>query len=224
LLKLCEEFKWEYLIVRQVGSLKSVATQCDNLEQTELYATAYKKTNIIKLKQGGRIEQTIKWFNRITVGKEAFTNVLRFEEVVYNADGSIAKDEKGKEKRFKTEWLSSVKIHQGNCFVLAKLGRLRADHEDLHNTVKNRGYAAKHDYARANPNACLIWKLAIFVAFFIFELFSFTKLAQESKGTGSWIALGRELLADLTKVPWEILSLSPSLQQKNMQFRFEFSP
>ncbi len=101
---------------------------------------------------------------------------------------------------------------------------MRADHEDLHNTLKNRGYAAKHDYARANPNACLIWKLVMFVAFFIFELFSFTKLAQEAKGSGSWKALGQEFLSDLTKVPWELLSLSPTLQQKNIQFRFNFSP
>jgi len=223
LLKLCEELNWEYLIVRQVGSLKKVARQCDDLEKTELYSTAYQKGNIIELKNGGKIQQTIKWFNRVTVGKESFTNVIRFEEVEYNADGTIAKSAKGKEKRFKTEWLSSVNVHKGNCFALAKFGRMRADHEDLHNSLKNRGYAAKHDYARANANACLIWKLAMFVAFFIFELFSFTKLAQESKGTGSWMALARELLADLTKVTWEILSLSPSLQQENMQFRFNFS-
>lgn len=224
LIKLCKDLNWEYLIVRQVGSLKNIAIQCDGLELTELYATAYKSTNTIKLKNGGFIEQTIKWFNGITLGKDSFTNVLRFEEIEYNADGLIVRDKKGKEKRFKSEWISSVKIHKGNCFLLAKFGRLRANHEDLHNTIKNRGYAAKHDYARANPNACLIWKLAIFVAFFIFELFSFTKLAQEAKGSGSWMALAKELLADLTKVPWEIISLSPSLQNKNVQFRFIFAP
>jgi hypothetical protein len=224
LIKLCKQLGWEYLIVRQVGSLKKVAEQCDNLEKTTLYKTSYCEKKIIKLKNGNTIEQTIKWFNQVTVGKDSFTNVIRFEEIEYNADGSIAKNEKGKEKRFKTEWLSSVPIRKGNCFILIELGRMRADHEDLHNTLKNRGFAAKHDYARTNPNACLIWKLAMFVAFWIFELFSFTKLAQESKGTGSWMALARELLADFTKVPWELLNLSPSLQQEHMQFRFNFSP
>lgn len=224
LFKLLKELCWEYLIVRQVGSLKNVAKQCDDLEKTKLYATAYKMSEIIKLKNGGRKKQTLNWFNNITAGDESFTNVIRFEEIEYNADKTIAKDENDKEKRFKTEWLSSIKIHKNNCFALVKSGRMRADHEDLHNTLKNRGYAAKHDYARANPNACLIWKLAMFVAFFIFEIFSCTTLAQESKGSGSWIALGKELLADLTKVPWSILSLSPSLQKKNMQFRFNFSP
>lgn len=224
ILKLCEELHWEYLIVRQVGSLKKVAKQCEGLEQTELYQMSYQEKNITKLKNGHTIEQTIKWFNKVTVGKDSFTNVMKFEEIEFDAVGDVVKDEKGKEKRFKTEWLSSVYIHKGNCFSLAKFGRMRADHEDLHNELKNRGYAAKHDYARSNPNAWLIWKLVMFVAFWVFELFSFTKLAQASKRSGSWMALARELLADLTKVPWETLSLSPSLQQTNMQFRFNFSP
>ena len=72
---------------------------------------------------------------------------MRFKEIEYNADGSIAENEKGKQKRFKTEWLSSAEINKSNCLRLAKFGRMRADHEDLHNTLKNRGYAAKHDYA-----------------------------------------------------------------------------
>ena len=137
--------------------------------------------------------------------------------------GELQKNSKGAEKRFKTEWLISIKITKENCFKLAKRGRMRADHEDLHNTLKNRGFAANHDYARTNPNACLIWKMLMFVAFWVFELFSFTKLAQESKGLGSWTALARELLADLQKVDWEKLAASPSLQKKQMQFRFNFS-
>ena len=100
---------------------------------------------------------------------------------------------------------------------------LRKGLRNMGNTLKNRGFAANHDYARTNPNACLIWKMLMFVAFWVFELFSFTKLAQESKGLGSWTALARELLADLQKVDWEKLAASPSLQKKQMQFRFNFS-
>ena len=58
----------------------------------------------------------------------------------------------------------------------------------------------------------------------IFEMFSFTQLAQNSKGSGSWMALACEFLADLTKVPWEIFRLSPSLQKESIQFRYNFSP
>lgn len=224
MINLIKNLNWEYLIVRQEGSLKNVAKQCNDLERTEIYQINYTKKEIVKLKNGRWIERTYKWFNCITVGKTSYSNVLRFTEIEYNADGSIAVNDKGKQKIFKTEWLSSVKITKNSCIELAKFGRMRADHEDLHNTLKNRGYAAKHDYARANPNACLIWKLAMFVAFFIFEIFSFTKLAQESRGVGSWKALGEELLADLRKVPWDILSLSPSLQKESIQFRYNFSP
>ncbi len=41
-------------------------------------------------------------------------------------------------------------------FSLATRARMRADHEAIHNTLKNRGFAAKHDYARANPQTWLI--------------------------------------------------------------------
>lgn len=198
LLTLCRELCWGFLIVRQANSLKKVAEQCNSLEKTDIYKKHYQARKVIELASGGRIEQTIKWFNKVAVGNE-FVNVIRFEEIEYDSAGNIAKNSKGKEKRFKTEWLSSVHVLKGNCFKLVERGRSRADHEDLHNSLKNRGFAAKHDYARANPNACLIWKLVMFVAFWIFELFSCTKLAQASKGTGSWMALAKELLSDLQK-------------------------
>ena len=76
--KLCKELGWEYLLVRQVGSLKNIAKQCDDLGTTDLYKRSYKAKQITRLKNGNRIEQTIKWFNRVTLGKESFTNVLRF--------------------------------------------------------------------------------------------------------------------------------------------------
>lgn len=57
--------------------------------------------------------------------------VLRFEEVVKDENGSPVK-----KKYFKTEWLCSVQIHKGNCFVLVKRGRMRADHE--HNQIESK--------------------------------------------------------------------------------------
>ncbi len=221
LLKLCKDLAWDHLIVRQEGSLKKVAAQCNQLEKTDIYKKHNHAKEIEQLRNGGHIMRTIKWFNQVCVGDE-FTHVMRFEEIEYDSKGNIATNSKGKSKHFKTEWLSSVRICKDNGFILAKRGRMRAEHEDLHNTLKNRGFAAKHDYARANYNACLIWKLLMFVAFWIFELFSCTKLAQESKGSLSWMALAAELLSDLKKVPWSILSLSPSLQKEKIQFRFNF--
>ena len=223
LLKLCKDLGWDFLIVRQVGSLKKIADQCNALEKTDLYKKHYTATETIRLKNGGRIVRTIKWFNKVCVGDQ-FVNVIRFEEIEYDAKGNIVKRPDGKEKLFKTEWLSSVRVQKENCFKLAQMARMRADHEDLHNTLKNRGFAAKHDYARSNSNACLVWKMLMFVAFWIFELFSCTRLAQESKGPGSWKALARSLLSDLEKIPWDQILNSPSLQNENMQFRYNFSP
>lgn len=217
-IQLCEELGWEYLIVRQVGSLKAVARQCDELEGSVLYQESYQAQQVIKMKDGGTIEQTIKWFNRVAVGKDSYTNVLRFEEVVKNSKGEIV--EKG--GYFKTEWLMSTTINRGNCFALAKRARMRADHEDLHNSLKRRGFAAKHDYARANPHTWLIWKLLMFVAFWIFELFSFTTLAQVAKGSRSWMDFARDLFSDILKVSWEKIALSPSLEKEKIQFRFNF--
>lgn len=221
LLKLLERLEWDYLIVRQQGSLKKLAQHCDELEKTDIYKS-YRAEQVVKLKNGGKLVRIIQWFNGEVVVSQVTTNVIRFEEIEYDGQGNIAKDAKGNEKRFKTEWLSSTRVNKKNCFILAKLGRKRADHEDVHNDLKNRGYAAKHDYARANPNACLVWKMAMFVAFWIFELFSCTKLAQASKGKDSWISLGRELLSDL-KISWDVIRNSPSFKKEHMQFRFNFS-
>ena len=221
LLKLCRELGWDFLIVRQEGSLKTIARHCDELGKIDLYRTSYTAQKIIKLKNGGKIEQTIKWFNAVNVKNEV-VHVLRFEEIEYDSTGKIALNAKGNKKRFKTEWLSSIRICKANCFKLPLRARMRADHEDLHNVLKNKGFAAKHDYARSNPNACLIWKLLMFVAFWIFEMFSCTKLAQESKGSVSWMALAEDLLSDLQKIHWRELRLSPSLQKECMQFRYVF--
>ncbi len=200
-----------------VDELKTVAKKCDELEQTELYQKSFQLQKTIKLKNGSIIEQTVKWFNQVTVGKKAYTNVLRFVEVIKNPKGEVL-------KYFKTEWLTSTKITRNNCFTLPQRGRMRADHEDIHNTLKNRGFDAKHDYARVNPHTCLIWKLLMFVAFWIFELFGFTSLARIAKGSRSWIDFAKDLLSDLAKVPWEKIALSPSLQKERIQFRFVFNP
>ena len=214
-IQLCEQLGWEYLIVRQEGSLKTLCRTCDSLAATELYQKSYRAQRFIKLKNGGTVEQDVQWFNHVTLGKVSYTNILRFEEVEKNAKAEVI-------RKFKTEWLASTGIHKGNCFILAERGRMRADHEDLHNTMKNRGFAAKHDYARANANSWLIWKLLMFVAFWIFELFSCTALAQASKGSRSWMDFAKDLFSVLIHVPWEQIALAPSLKRDKIQFRLEF--
>ena len=103
-------------------------------------------------------------------------------------------------------------------------GRMRGDHEDTHNLLKNRGFAAKHDYARANPNLCLNWKLLMFVAMLVFELFSFTTIGKEAKGKRSWMKFARDLLQQLVEVMWDAISHSSIFQKPKIQFRYDFAP
>ena len=220
-LKLLNELGWNYLITRQTGSLKKLARQCDDLEKTSIYQQLYQDTETINTKDGGRIERCVKWFNQVLVG-ETYTNVLRFEEIYYDKEGKIIKRADGKEKRLKTEWLSSTPITSNNWKHLVKMARMRADHEDLHNTLKNRGYNIKHAYARANPNAWAAWTILAFIGFWIFELFSFTRFVRNAKKGISWKDFTQDLFNDLIKVPWEILAQSPSLQQEDLQFRYDF--
>ena len=223
-LRLCKELGWDHLITRQTGSLKNVKKQCDERERSDLQKKWYSKERTIKSPGGGKIVQSIQWFNSIYVDGELVVHVMRFEEIHYDANGKSVRRADGKDKRFKTEWLSSTRISDSNCFDLMTVGRMRADQEDLHNTLKNRGFAATHEYAYANPIAWIVWKLVMFVAFWIFELFSFTRAAQEGKGPFlSWHDFAWELFAELTQIPIERLLLAPSLQKENLQFRLEFS-
>jgi len=215
-LQLYKELGWQYISVRQEGTLKCVGRHCDELAKTELYQKSYQTHRSIHI--GNEIrEQSVQWFNNVPVGKESFTNIMRFQEITKNVDGNTI-------RKFKTEWLIAEDIHKGNCFRISEEGRMRADHEDMHNSLKNRGFAAKHDYARTDANRWLVWKLLMFVAFWIFEVFSFTCLARRSKGTRSWMKFAKDLLQELVDVLWREIDLSGSLQKKKIQFRYEFEP
>ena len=64
----------------------------------------------------------------------------------------------------------------------------------------------------------------MFVAFWIFEIFSFTRAAIEGKGPiQSWNDFAEELYSELRLIPIEKLLQSPSLQKERMQLRLVFS-
>jgi len=162
------------------------------------------------------MEQKIEWFNRITVGKESYANVLRFEEVIKDRNGNVL-------NTYKNELLSGDEINKRNRFGLAQRGRMRFScHEDMHNTLKNRGFNAKHDYARANSNGMVVWKLLMFVALFVDQLFSITRLGINARGIRSLMKFAKDLLQQLVEVPWGAIVNSPILQNEKRQFRFCF--
>lgn len=215
-IQLAEKLFMKYLIVRQEDSLKSIGKKCDELATSELYQKFYQSKRTIKLKNGNHVELVARWFNQMTVGKESYTNVLRFEEIIKNKTGKVL-------DTYKNEWLCEDKINEKNCFELAQRARMRfSSHEDMHNTLKNRGFHAKHDYARVNPNGMVIWKLLMFVAFFVDQLFCFTALGIEARGSRSLMKFAKDLLQQLVEVSSEAIFNSPSLQKAKIQFRFLF--
>jgi len=211
---LCDNLNFDYLIVRKEKSLKLLGKHCDELERTELYQKAYAFKEI---EQQGKIKITrqARWFNHEALGKEAYTNVLRFEEFHEMPNGTT-------QTMYKGEWLSGRQIGKINCFARAKRGRMRWEHEDLHNTAKNRGFDAMHDMARTDFNLWLVWKMMLFIAFSIFELFRCTTLAQEACKKRSWMKFSKDLLQQLVEVAWEVIAISPILQKENIQFRYSF--
>ena len=212
-IKLCEKLFIDYLIVRKEKTLPTIGKKCDELATTELYTKHYKHKQ--KTKSGKTsIEKECCWFNHVHLAEDTYTNVLRFVETSF-ASGSDP-------STYRNEWLCSRKINIGNCFSLPAHGRLRWDHEDMHNSLKNRGFDASHDYARKNPNLWLIWKLLMFVGFLIFELFSFTQLAYDAKGLRSWMKFAKDLLEQLVNLLWSDISLSRCLQKVKIQFRYRF--
>lgn len=216
IMKLLKSLNWSFSIVRQKGSLKNLAKRCNKLSKTELYHKYYKHSEKETFKNKNRVEREYAWFNGEVLTHGSIVHVLRFKETTYNPDGKELKE-------FKTEWLLSERVSSKNCRRLATVARSRADHEDIHNTLKNRGYAAGHDFARANSTACMMWKMIMFLALWIFELFEHTTEAIKSKGSGSWVALARDMLTDLIKIPWEQIRQTPMLMNENVQFRYIFS-
>ena len=68
----------------------------------------------------------------------------------------------------------------------------------------------------------LVWKLIMFIAFAVFELFRFTTVAQEACKNRSCMKFARDMLQQLVEVSWDVIENSPILQKHKVQFRFRF--
>ncbi|MEI8301549.1 MAG: hypothetical protein WCG10_08095 [Chlamydiota bacterium] len=105
---------------------------------------------------------------------------------------------------------------------MAKRGRSRWEHEDLHNTLKNRGFNICHDMAKTRANLMLVWKLMMFIAFFLFELFACTTLAKTLKKSRSLMKFAKDMLQQLIEKSWQIIADSPIWKNQRVQFRYVF--
>ena len=210
-LRLAEEHRCGYIIVRKDGCLSLLAKDCD-----EQAASPNHKKNCVKQcrkvnKQGWYIEQKYAWFNSRYLGEDVSTNVLRFWET---------RAKEGEEsKTYSCEWLFSWRLSAKTCELAARQARLRWEIEDLFNTLKNRGSNLKHDYSR-NPRSCFNWQGLSLLAFGIFELFRFSE-AVTQRGDWPQSTLAKKLLSQLLQRP-TIEIFSEKCLSKKIQFRYHF--
>jgi hypothetical protein len=214
MIQLCKELKVDYVIVLKEKVLKNLNAQCDQLAQTELYQRYYTCKTQEALQQK-ILHQQSSWFNNTHVGDDVFTNVLRYEEEFVGKDG-ISK------AGYKGAWICSKLLKTGNCLRVARLGRMRWSHEDLHNTAKNRGFNMAHDMARANPHLFFCWKLINFIAYFLSELFLCTTIAKTARQSRSREKFFRDMLSQLVYIAWDVIARSKILSKCRVQFRYQF--
>jgi hypothetical protein len=209
-IKLAEEQKCGYIIVRKDSCLSLLAKECD-----EHAATSNHKKNCVKkcqkIHKGWTIDQRYEWFNSSYLGENISTNVLRFWE---------ARTKEGlKTETYKCEWLFSWKISANNCELAAYQARSRWEIEDLFQSLKRRGFNFKHDFSR-NPHSFFNWHSVSLLAFGIFELFRFSEAVRQ-RGDWQQNTLADKLLAQLLQRPTEHI-FSHGFLLKRVQFRYHF--
>lgn len=210
IIRLVEEQRCGYIIVRKASSLSLLAKECDRIsEESNHKKNCTKKCQ--KKTESWLIEQRYEWFNSRYLGEDIYVNVLRFWE---NRTKEGCKTE-----YYQCEWLFSRRISAQTCEIFSRQARSRWEEEDIFNSLKNRGFNFKHDYSR-DPLSCFNWQGLALFAFTIFELFRFseavikrTKLPQ--------ITLAEKLAGQLFHRPTqEIFPVENFL--KKIQFRYHF--
>ncbi len=209
-IRLAEEHRCGYIIVRKEASLSLLARECDECaSESNHKKNCTKRTR--KIHRDWLIEQKYEWFNSRYLGEGVNTNVLRFFET-RTKDGE-------KTESYKCEWLFSWKLSAKNCEFSVLQARSRWAIEDLFNTLKNRGYHLKHDYSK-NPHSCFHWQSLALFAFGIFELFRFSQAIQ-TRGDWTQSTLAEKLLGQLIYRPTEEI-FSKRCLLKRIQFRYHF--
>jgi hypothetical protein len=118
------------------------------------------------------------------------------------------------------QWIFNDKIVAQTLFENTDKARCRWFQEDQFNTLKNRGFSAKHDMSRA-PHSQTVWKSLMLIASavsFLMEISSLGMLARGTMSICNWI---RDLWAELAKVPTEFLWNLPL--PKQLRFFFDTS-
>jgi hypothetical protein len=212
-MKLLNEARMEFLIVRKKGSMKTVGEDCDGLAQTAEHKVKGQLQE--RSKEGEKlVERSFQFFNDIEY-QDLMISVLRFEERVCNSSG---------EEIFYVhwEWLASQRLTKKNAVSTASRGRMRWLEEDLFNSLKNRGFEIEHDYSR-DSSAQVIWSILIMLAFLITELFTLMKQVKFIKGKRSLQAFMRSIFYELQYLCYQISVLPFLYKQRQIRYCLNIS-
>ena len=124
--------------------------------------------------------QLYEWVNDVPLnGSKESLNVNFFRYKI------ISTDRNGKEKiRYKNNWVTDLRITDGNIKDLVKAGRCRWKIEnECFNTLKNQGYHIEHNYGHGARNLCFNFFLLTLLAFYFHQIFELTcRLYQACRG------------------------------------------
>jgi hypothetical protein len=210
-IRLAEEQRCGYIIVRKASSLPLLAKECDGISKESNHKKNCTK-NCQERVEGWLIDQKYEWFNSCYLGEGISTNVLRFWE-------NRTKEEY-ETKCYQCEWLFSRRISAKTCKFFGRQARSRWEEEDIFNSLKNRGFNFKHDYSR-DPLSCFNWQGLALFAFTIFELFRFSEAVIQRVDLPQ-ITLAEKLEGQLLHRPTQEIFSEEKLSKK-MQFRYHFA-
>jgi len=170
-LDICEELKFNYFIVREAGSMKTVGEDCDGLMKLPDHVG---KNHLFERFHDGKgkfIEKTYNFFNDIDYhGRKV--NIIRFEEI----RESCSKSGEPETKITRWEWIVKDEITKKHVAEKSARARLRWEEEDQFNTAECRGFNMRHDYSR-NPTAQMAWVVLLNVAIGLEHLFIYNTIS-----------------------------------------------
>ena len=210
-MRILQENRMEFMIVRKEGSMRTVGQDCDGLEKMKEQQNSG-QTEETTEEGEKKIKRSYRFFNDIGY-QDMKLNVLRFDEWIFDKEGAQL-------QHVHWEWLVSWRITKKNAIQTASQGRMRWLEEDLFNSLKHRGFKIKHDYSR-DSSAQLIWALLIMLAFLISELFMLTRQISFLKGNRSLRDFMKSIFYELRHLCLKIFDAS--ILQRKTQFRYCFT-
>lgn len=212
-LDLCDELNFNYFIVREDGSMKTVGEDCDGLEKSSNHLVENHFFEAFRDVQGNFIEKTYDFFNEVDYQGRKI-NIIRFQE----KRDSIDKSGGLKSEITRWEWVVKEQITRKNVAQKSSRARLRWEQEDQFNTAECRGFNMRHDYSR-NSTAQMAWVVMLNIAIGLQHLFIYNTISVKLRKKMSI----RDFMKDLF---YEVRSYCRSKIDhavnylRNVQFRF----